>query len=270
MKLMITGASGGIGLYLANELSKTHDVWGVARSPRNQNFGFRFTPFDLTEPDQVFKLSEDVEKHWSELDGLVCCAGIQGTISPFSEVNPIDWLHAVHLNLASMVLPINILLPLIVKSKKGKIICFSGGGATSPRPNFSAYACAKIGIVRLVEILAKEFQELSIIINAIAPGPIYTGMTDEILSHDPDVVGVDEYENAKLLSKTKNNNLLKVLNLVRFLLSSDSNGISGRLISALWDDWESWPENLDELKKSDVYTLRRVTGRDRGFPWGDK
>jgi 3-oxoacyl-[acyl-carrier protein] reductase len=46
--------------------------------------------------------------------------------------------------------------------------------------------------------------------------------------------------------------------------------VSGKLISAVWDDWEHWPEHLDELSSSDVYTLRRITARDRGFEWGDK
>ena len=49
-----------------------------------------------------------------------------------------------------------------------------------------------------------------------------------------------------------------------------SDGITGRLISAVWDDWRDWPNHLDDLRKSDAYTLRRVTGRDRGFKWGDK
>jgi 3-oxoacyl-[acyl-carrier protein] reductase len=41
------------------------------------------------------------------------------------------------------------------------------------------------------------------------------------------------------------------------------------LISAEWDNWEEWPNNLDQLKNSDLYTLRRITGRDRGQQWGD-
>jgi len=38
----------------------------------------------------------------------------------------------------------------------------------------------------------------------------------------------------------------------------------------VWDDWEHWPDHLDELSSSDAYTLRRIAGRDRGFTWGDK
>jgi len=58
--------------------------------------------------------------------------------------------------------------------------------------------------------------------------------------------------------------------LAVFLASDASKGITGRLISAQWDKWEDWPDHLAELADSDLYTLRRITGRDRGKIWGDK
>ena len=57
--------------------------------------------------------------------------------------------------------------------------------------------------------------------------------------------------------------------LIVFLGSDESNGITGKLISAMWDNWKEWPKHLDELNKSDVYSLRRITGRDRAMDWGD-
>jgi hypothetical protein len=62
----------------------------------------------------------------------------------------------------------------------------------------------------------------------------------------------------------------KGADLALFLASSASDGITAKLISAVWDDWEHWPEHLDELSSSDVYTLRRIAGRDRNMTWGDK
>jgi hypothetical protein len=61
----------------------------------------------------------------------------------------------------------------------------------------------------------------------------------------------------------------KALELMDFLTSNISAGITGRLISADWDNWAEWPNNLEELKNTDLYTLRRITGRDRGQLWGD-
>ena len=58
--------------------------------------------------------------------------------------------------------------------------------------------------------------------------------------------------------------------LAVFLASAASDGITGKIISALWDNWQTWPRHVDELRRGDLYTLRRVTGRDRGASWGDK
>jgi len=49
-----------------------------------------------------------------------------------------------------------------------------------------------------------------------------------------------------------------------FLASAASDGISGRLISAVWDDWANLPGKLDQLAAGDIYTLRRITPEDRG------
>jgi hypothetical protein len=63
--------------------------------------------------------------------------------------------------------------------------------------------------------------------------------------------------------------LTKGVDLALFLASSASDGITAKLISALWDNWQNWPNHLETLAKSDVYSLRRIVGKDRGFNWGD-
>ena len=53
--------------------------------------------------------------------------------------------------------------------------------------------------------------------------------------------------------------------LALFLASSESDGISGRLISAVWDDWHKFPVYRERIQKSDVFTLRRIVPQDRGW-----
>ena len=57
--------------------------------------------------------------------------------------------------------------------------------------------------------------------------------------------------------------------LAVFLASSKSDGITAKLISAIWDNWKEWPSYIKELNNTDVYTIRRITGKDRNFHWGD-
>jgi 3-oxoacyl-[acyl-carrier protein] reductase len=64
--------------------------------------------------------------------------------------------------------------------------------------------------------------------------------------------------------------LEKAARLAVFLASAKSDGITGKLISAIWDPWESFPDHLDDLKSSDVFTLRRISLDDRSMNWGGK
>ena len=62
----------------------------------------------------------------------------------------------------------------------------------------------------------------------------------------------------------------KGADLAVFLGSAASDGITGKLLSAVWDPWETLPEHRTELNASDVYTLRRIVPDDRGFKWGNR
>jgi 3-oxoacyl-[acyl-carrier protein] reductase len=86
----------------------------------------------------------------------------------------------------------------------------------------------------------------------------------------PDKVGMNFFEKSKKQKDNGGAGLIKASELAVFLANNDSDGITGKLISAIWDKWEDWPQYKDKLKNTDIYTLRRITGRDRGFDWGDK
>ena len=121
----------------------------------------------------------------------------------------------------------------------------------------------------LVETLAAEWEQLPLDINAVAPGAIFTRMTEQVLAHGEKRAGKKEFESAGKLSRDNSAKLEKVLGLVEFLLSDKSDGITGKLISAQWDPWEK----LDQFKQDlggDIYTLRRVVPGDRGKDWGQK
>ena len=147
--------------------------------------------------------------------------------------------------------------------RRAKAICFSGGGATKPRANFSAYGAAKTGVVRLVETIAEEERNRALDINAIAPGAINTRLTDEILALGPQVVGESEYASALKQKSAGGAPIEKVLGLIDWLLSPASDGISGRLLSAQWDNWSGLAAQRKTLAQSDLYTLRRITPDDK-------
>jgi 3-oxoacyl-[acyl-carrier protein] reductase len=117
-----------------------------------------------------------------------------------------------------------------------------------------------------LEVSSAVSMELSI---TVAPGAIFTRMTEEVLARGAGLAGQQEFESASKLSHDNSGRLEKVLSLVEFLLSEKSDGISGKLISAQWDPWEKLPGFKADLQ-SDIYTLRRIVPKDRGKTWGDK
>lgn len=277
MKILITGASSGIGRYLAGRFTEAgHEVWGTARSPQpGEDFAgrsrdtFRYSSCDISSFPAVSRLRSEIGREWNDLNGLICCGGIQAPIGPAMEVEPEAWSANLRTNLDGTFFAIRAFHDLLSTDNKGrsKVLCFSGGGASSPRPNFTAYACAKAAVVRLVENLSVEWKDAAIDINAIAPGAIATGMTGEVLRCGEAVAGAKEVHSAVKLAEEGHGPMIRAGDLVEYLLSPASDGISGRLISAPWDPWPTLSAHCGELMESDVYTLRRITPADRKKNW---
>ena len=268
VNIVLTGASSGIGKFLAETLTtRGHEVCRIARAPQA---GFSFQ-CDVSDWHAIENCAKKISEKWRAVDALICCAGIQEPIGPAMEIDPLAWRKNLAVNLDGTFFAIRALYPLLKKSSaRSKVICFSGGGSTSPRPHFAAYGVAKTGVVRLVEMLASEWSGNSPDINAIAPGAIFTKMTEEVLARGENLAGQKEYEAAAKMQRDNSAKLEKVLGLVEFLLSEKSNGISGKLISAPWDPWHNFTALRENLMKSDIYTLRRIVPEDRGQNWKTK
>ena len=274
MRIVITGSSSGIGRALAERfLAHGHEVWGLARSDQadmaaRHGNTFHATRCDVAEWAQVERAAAEVGAAWPHVDGLVCCAGLQGEIGRAVTADPVRWSATVRANLDGTFFAIRAFHPALHRApRRAKLVCFSGGGASKARPNFSAYGAAKTAIVRLVETIAEEEQGTALDINAIAPGAVSTRMTDEIVAAGLAAAGETEYQAAVRLKKADGASLERALDLVEWLLSPASDGISGRLISAVWDPWPMLDRQRDGLTGSDIYTLRRITPEERGQKW---
>ncbi len=270
MNIVITGSSTGIGRALtAHLLARGHHVWGLARSDQSDfasqhKSAFRFSRCDVADYAPVAHATEEIALAWSHVDALVCAAGLQGEIGPALSADPVKWSATVRANLDGTYFVLRALAPQLARTpRRQKIVCFSGGGATKPRVNFSAYGVAKTGIVRLVETIADETRGQPLDINALAPGAINTRLTDEVLALGPDVVGAAEFAAAQKQKATGGGSLEKALACVEWLLSPASDGVSGRLIAAPWDPWSTLGDHRDKLATSDIYTLRRIVPEER-------
>ena len=278
--ILITGASKGLGESLAQHLAHSgFDLCLVARNgvllrklstKLSSETGREIIPLvcDLSDPEAVKNLILKIKKNFPYLETLINNAAIHGPIGPLWGNDWSLWQEVIQVNLLAPVALCHALVPMIKKSK-GSIVNLSGGGATRPRANFSAYATAKAGLVRFSETLADEVKAFGVRVNCIAPGAMKTSLQSDVIEKGANIAGRLEYDFAEKVFSEGGTNMNRVADLVHFLISDKGSRITGKLISAVWDKWKDWPEHLEELENSDAYTLRRIAGRDRGFDWGD-
>ena len=218
---------------------------------------------------------EDVEALFAAADegfdgplhGLVNNAGIYGPKGPTDEVDFEEWKRCVDINLYGTLLPCRAAMGRFRRSGYGKIVNLSGGGATNPMPNISAYAASKAAVVRLTETLALELAAYRVDVNAVAPGALNTRLLDEVLAAGPEKVGEKFYQQSRKQAEAGGVPLELGAELCAYLASAESDGVTGKLISAKWDPWKRLHEYRDELNGSDIYALRRIVPEDRGKSW---
>lgn len=281
---IITGANQGLGLEIAqaylragaNVLICARDeaLLQRARTQLAANAApeqiVRAEPCDVSHPEEVKALVATALHLFPQVHILVNNAGVYGPLGALEEVDWEEWARAISINLLGSVLFCRAILPHFKQQHYGKIVQLSGGGATNPLPRISAYAASKAAIVRLVETLAEEVRADHIDVNAIAPGALNTRLLDQVLEAGPEKVGSGFYARAVEQKHKGGAPLDKGAALAVFLGSAASDGITGKLLSAVWDPWQTLPAHLDELRASDVYTLRRIVPQDRGLDWGER
>jgi NAD(P)-dependent dehydrogenase (short-subunit alcohol dehydrogenase family) len=279
---LITGGSQGLGKAIAEQfLREGANVVLCARGEKEllatrSELAKQFPaqkvlarPCDVSNEQQVNDLIAFASRELGPLRALVLNAGIYGPMGPTESVSLEEWRRAMDINLYGVLLPCRAIIPLFKKAGRGKIVVLSGGGATNPLPNISAYAASKAAVVRLVETFAEELREFHVDINAIAPGALATRLVDEVLAAGPEKVGKAFFEKNQQWKKTGATPLELGAKLAVYLASAQSDGITGKLISAQWDPWEKLHEFKADLN-SDIYALRRIVPKDRGKTWGDK
>lgn len=190
--------------------------------------------------------------------GLVNCAGVYGPIGKTTEVSLEEFRKALEINLLGTVYMCGLVAPLLRGAGRKKIVNFSGGGAAGPFPNFSAYATGKAALVRFTENLALELAGREIDVNCIAPGFVKTRLHEDTLKAGPEAAGASFYESTASQLEKGGVPAEKAAALTVFLLSSESDGITGKFISAPWDPWQSEEFRRALRSDKDFCTLRRI------------
>ena len=114
-------------------------------------------------------------------------------------------------------------------------------------------------------MLACELEGTGVDVNAISPGAMDTGMVDEVLAVGKELAGEKEFAAARGRRDTGGADPARAAALAVYLASSVCDGLTGRLVSAVWDEWERLGDTKMRVAGTDLYTLRRIVPADRGI-----
>lgn len=267
---IITGGGRGIGEAIALAFAREGaslvlaartlgELQQVAAKAREFGGDVRIVAADVSDRGDVSRVAQTALEACGQVDVLVNAAGIYGPIGPLWDVDADEWMRAMHVNLGGAFYCCLAVLPHMIERRRGKIINFSGGGATSPLPRFSAYGVSKTAVVRFTETLAEEVREFNIQVNAVAPGAVDTKLQDQVFAAGERAGEL--LARILKLRETGEGGVPRELpaELVTFLASDDSCGLTGKLISAPHDGWRQWDSgHISELNSAPWFTLRRI------------
>jgi 3-oxoacyl-[acyl-carrier protein] reductase len=263
--LILTGCTRGLGLEILKSLTKKkYNLILISKNKKKllklkkiykkKKVKVFIYSVDLSNLEKLRKTLNKIKFKFKKIDIIINNAGIWGPIGKFEYCSWKKWISAININLFASIYLVKYFLPSMKKNNFGRIVQLSGGGATKPMPYFSAYAVSKTGIVRFVETISKECDKYNITINAVAPGAMNTGMLSTALKSGKKILG-PHYKKLVKQKKEGGAGFDKAIALIHFLI--DSNKFSGKLISAIWDRWNSKAFFYKASRQKNYFTLRR-------------
>ena len=189
-KILVTGASSGIGRQCAIDCSKMGAT--VVLIGRDENRlqetlslmggeNHLVCPIDLNRLDNIKPLVQEIVSEIGPLDGFIHSAGIEKTL-PIKSLKPSDYEDIFRVNALSSFEFVRYLSASKNLNQGGSIVLISSITSVIGRVGVSAYAASKGAIVSAVKTIALELAKRSVRINAVSPGTILTPLMQSYLS----------------------------------------------------------------------------------------
>ena len=229
-KILITGASGGIGSSIADKFLKNKYEMILTSSSDNslsklkEKYGnnHHYYILDFNNPDENNTILKKISEEHQDLNIIVNNAGITDD-SLLLRMKTDQWNKVIQANLSSNFTIIKALLPNMIKNKSGNIIGISSVVATSGNPGQSNYVAAKSGMIGFYKSIALEVASRNVNVNIISPGFIISPMTDKLNDKQKNII----LEKIPMKRFGESN---EIADLVYFLSSDQSRYITGQNI----------------------------------------
>jgi NAD(P)-dependent dehydrogenase (short-subunit alcohol dehydrogenase family) len=189
---VVTGASKGIGYFIAKELAVAGaHVIAVARSQdglrklQGENDGelkdrFTLRAVDLADMDAIDALGEFVQRGWGRVDVLVANAGQFGPAGPIASLDPREFEQAMLVNFISTWRLIRAFDGLLRRSEAARALVVTSGAVHAAQPFWGAYPASKAACEALTQMWSNETKDLPLRVNLFDPGPVQTSIRDRI------------------------------------------------------------------------------------------
>ena len=185
---IVTGGSRGIGRSIALGYAEAGaniviasrtpaDVEKVVEEARSRGQRAMGMATDVSRSADIAALVQATREAFGRIDILVNSAGISPVYSRALKLNEEDWNRILAVNLTGAFLTCQAVGRVMTEQREGKIINIVSIGATTGLPRFIAYCAAKGGLLQVTRVLAQEWAEYNVQVNAIAPGYVETDMT---------------------------------------------------------------------------------------------
>ena len=190
---------------------------------------------DVSVPEAVDRLFDDVRSELGGLDVLINNAGIEGPIAPVEDISAEAWRRTIAVNLDGQFLCARNAVPLLKSAGGGSIINISSTAGLGGCPNRAPYVASKWAVIGLTKTLAMELGAFGIRVNAICPGSVDGERIRRVINADAKARGKKVEEVRESYVKTNSMRALiqpeEIADLARFLCAETGTHITGQALS---------------------------------------
>lgn len=182
---------------------------------------------DVTDRKSVDELARKLEEDFGFVDGLINNAAVFSTIEmkPFWEITDGEWEALMAVNLKGPWLMTSVLLPLLRRSTSASVVNIGSDAVLLGRQGYLHYVASKGGVTGMTFSMSHELGDFGIRVNTLSPGPVYTEINRETVSDSQREAMVARQALHRIAGPDD------MASLAAFLISSDSNYITGQTIS---------------------------------------